>query len=127
MNHRKKNSELDRWLSENEDFIVPKEEKPGRKGENKKKSSIVPQIDLHGLRVKQALVKLRGFIQSQSVSVKKIRIIHGKGNHKGENSGVLREEVRNWLKKQRESGKIKDFIYEKPENGGWGVTQVWLR
>lgn len=82
------------------------------------------QIDLHGLIVKKALKKLENFIRDcRKKGLKKILIIHGKGNHtKGE--PVLGREVRLFLQKCAYTG---EFQAASREMGGKGALWVILR
>jgi len=121
-------SELEQWLNDNPDFSV-KEETAESKTFNKSLKKIEePEIDLHGLTLPKAFAKLTRFLREQPQTIKKVRIIHGKGLHSNENKqGILREEIRNFLsQKMRKKELVKDFSYAKPQEGGHGVTIVWL-
>ncbi|PIP60522.1 hypothetical protein COX00_02850 [Candidatus Uhrbacteria bacterium CG22_combo_CG10-13_8_21_14_all_47_17] len=56
-----------------------------------------PEIDLHGMRVEEALGILESFLHAELMQgIQVIKIIHGRG------SGVLREAIHVWLKGQKE-------------------------
>lgn len=124
------NSELDKWLSENPDFQVKKETVEDKNNLYKKSNlKEIPELDLHGFNLSNALNLLQEFILNQPKSIHKIRVIHGKGRRSASNKAVLRDGIRNWLKNKREDKIycIKDYVYEKAENGGTGATLVWLK
>jgi DNA mismatch repair protein MutS2 len=75
-----------------------------------------PSIDLRGDRLEQALEKVTRFVDDAiMVGVSEIRILHGKGN------GILREEIRKYLKTMWGVTKFRD---EHIERGGSGITIV---
>ena len=129
MNKKKKKNLLDEWLNQN--TLINKDDDDSRDknfySSKTKKNTIIPEIDLHGFTVKEALSKLKLFIFSQSAETKQIRIIHGKGRHSKEKHSVLKTQIRDYLKKLYDQNKIKDFRYETPQLGGTGATLVWLR
>ncbi|HOJ49984.1 MAG TPA: Smr/MutS family protein [Spirochaetota bacterium] len=121
-------NELEEWLKNNQNKIKDylEEKNEDKSEENNKKIKIdIPEIDLHGLTLSQAIIKVKSFILEKIEYYDKIRIIHGKGKHSS--TPVLRDGIREWLEKYRKKEKlIKDYSYEKPENGGTGATIVWL-
>lgn len=129
MSQSPKNPELEAWLSEhsvvNKDGSLPPVSNPGNSASSD--APTLPSLDLHGLRVSEALVKLQNFLKNQPSRVKKILIIHGKGHHSENQEGVLKEAVQTWLRKHKNpNSRIKDFSLAKPNQGGSGATLVWL-
>lgn len=81
-------------------------------------------IDLHGATVSGALTLLDGFLkEAESMGLKKVLIIHGKGNHSGSRS-VLREAVKRYLQDHPTAGEI--GAAERAD-GGSGATWVLIR
>jgi len=77
------------------------------------------EIDLHRLTVDQALPRLEEFIyDAYQRGLAEVIVVHGKG------TGVLKEEVRRYLK-----GHVLVRIYRvaPAERGGAGATRVILR
>ena len=57
-----------------------------------------PQLDLHGLRVPQALAELEQFLaRAEAQGVREVRVVCGKGRHSRGGEGVLRNAVPGWL------------------------------
>jgi DNA-nicking Smr family endonuclease len=81
-------------------------------------------IDLHGLKVKEALEILEKFLRdSLRKGLKKVLIIHGKGNH-STGGPVLAKEVRKFLEMSSFTG---EFHSAPREMGGSGAVWVILR
>jgi DNA mismatch repair protein MutS2 len=81
---------------------------------NEKAAAFNPQIDIKGLRVEEALIKLRRYIDDAILlGVKQVKILHGKGD------GILREAVRDLLQGIPEVSRCRD---EHPDRGGAGAT-----
>jgi DNA-nicking Smr family endonuclease len=58
----------------------------------------VPELDLHGLGVRDALAATERFLVDASADgVAEVRIVYGKGRHSAGGRGVLREVVPRWL------------------------------
>ena len=77
------------------------------------------EIDLHGVIVDQAIIRVSEAINDAVKSREiRIRINHGKG------TGTLRHEVRAML---REHPAVRGCRPAPPETGGDGVTEVDLR
>lgn len=119
---------LEEWLKNNEVYDKDAEAKktfvPGEKRRkiiNRKPDAI---IDIHGLTKERAWVVLDQFFSdSKSNGLKKLRIIHGKGNRsKGE--AVLQQIVKKYIEKCPFAG---ESGYEKAVNGGTGATWVLLK
>lgn len=84
----------------------------------KRRLEFKPSIDIRGERLEQALEKVTHFIDDAvMVGVSEVRILHGKGN------GILREEIRKYLKSMYGVKGCKD---EHIEMGGSGITIVSL-
>lgn len=127
MSQSKKNPELEAWLSENTVLNKDGHFSPAHKEISPSHIPSLPSLDLHGLRVSEALAQLQNFLKNQPPQIKKILIIHGKGNHSVEQEGVLKGAVHTWLRKSKKpGGRIKDFSLAKPNQGGSGATVVWL-
>ena len=86
---------------------------------NEKAAEFNPQIDIKGLRVEEALRKLRYYLDDAVLlGVKQVKILHGKGD------GILREAVRGLLQGVPEVNRYRD---EHPDRGGAGATIVDFR
>lgn len=79
-------------------------------------------LDLHGLTLQQARVRLFHFLQ-QAVDqhFRCVNVIHGKGWQTGGNEGVLKIHTRHWL---RQYPQVLGFC-EPPANAGGGGA-VWV-
>jgi DNA-nicking Smr family endonuclease len=122
------NQYLDGYLPD-EKTAAAKEEPGERLSKAEKRAKLQrmkPQaeIDLHGLKVKEALELLEKFLRdSLRKGLKKVLIIHGKGNH-STGSPVLGKEVRKFLERCAFAGEI----HPAPrEMGGNGAVWVILR
>ena len=83
-----------------------------------KQESFSLTLDLRGKRADEAFLELQRFIDDAILlSMKEVRILHGKG------TGALREVTRNYLKGVKE---VKSYQDEALERGGAGVTVVSL-
>ena len=77
-----------------------------------------PSIDVRGMRLEEAIPAVSRFIDdAMIVGVNQVSILHGKGN------GVLKEEIRKYLKI---TPGIVSFADEHVERGGSGITIVNL-
>ncbi len=86
---------------------------------NEKMSHFTFEIDVRGNRVEEVLPKITQFIDNAiMLSYQELRIVHGTGN------GVLRNVIREHLRKYKEVGSVQD---EHADRGGAGVTIVNLR
>jgi len=82
-------------------------------------------LDLHGYTVDEALTELEGYLKRcRRRGLRKVLIIHGKGNHSGDGESVLRREVRRYL---RESSLCGECGVPQPALGGEGAVWVILR
>lgn len=85
---------------------------------SQRRLNFTPNLDLRGERLEQALDKVTRFIDDATmVGVSEVKILHGKGN------GILREEIRKYLKSM---WGITSFRDEHISHGGAGVTIVDL-
>lgn len=88
--------------------------------------SMEPQavLDLHGMNSREAEQALERFIyQARSRAVRKVLIVHGKGNH-SQGEPVLQGVVRRYLEKCPYTGA---FASAKRKHGGHGATWVVIR
>lgn len=108
------------------DLIIQKEATEEEKLKNKtsgigklkmsKTSSISPEINLIGMTSDEALIALDKYIDDAFLAhISPVRIVHGKG------SGVLRNAVQNYLKRQKH---VKSFRSGSFGEGDFGVTIV---
>lgn len=83
-------------------------------------------IDLHGLSRNEAWDALAGFFDNaREKGFEKLLVIHGKGNHADhENSGVLKETVRNFIERCPFAG---ESGHNGASGGGAGSTWVLLK
>lgn len=85
---------------------------------SKRRLDFKPSIDIRGERLEQALEQVTRFVDDAiMVGVSEIKILHGKGN------GILREEIRKYLKTM---WGVTNFRDEVLEMGGSGITVVKL-
>jgi DNA mismatch repair protein MutS2 len=83
---------------------------------SRRKLEFRPTIDIRGERLNDALEIVMHFIDDATmVGVGQVKILHGKGN------GVLREEIRKYL---RTVPAVKSFRDEAIQQGGAGITVV---
>jgi len=85
----------------------------------RKRANFQPNIDVRGMRVDEALVKVSHFIdEAVMFGFSDLKILHGTG------TGALRVAIRNYLKTFQFVNSIKD---EHIEFGGAGITVVKLK
>ncbi len=95
-----------------------------RKPQGAKKLPIEATIDLHGLTRDEAWSRLEHFIADcKRRNLKKVLIIHGKGNHSN-NEPVLLYAVRTFINSDRRLGASG---HPGIENGGSGATWVIIK
>jgi len=81
-------------------------------------------IDIHGFTGERAWLAMDAFFnKARDLGYKKLRIIHGKGNHSSGKS-VLSSTVRDFIEQCPFAG---ENGFEKSENGGSGATWVLLK
>ena len=84
-----------------------------------------PELDLHGLRVPEALAEVEGFLaRAESQGVGEVRIVCGKGRHSRGGLGVLRTAVPGWLESHGYAGR---YRREVDRDGRDGAVRVSLR
>lgn len=59
-------------------------------------------------------------------NLKRVKIVHGKGIRSPEGFSVIRDAVRRDLELAYEDGLIRDFRLGNIDEGGAGVTLIWL-
>lgn len=83
-----------------------------------RKLSFKPDIDIRGLRVEEALERVRQLIDDAlMLQFRNLRILHGKGD------GILQQNIRKYLSTVEV---VKSFRDEHPDLGGSGVTVIEL-
>jgi DNA-nicking Smr family endonuclease len=89
--------------------------------------SIQAHIDLHGLGVQDAFLKVDGFLNEAVRSgLRAVLIIHGRGLS-SPGQPVLKEKLRLWLSTGRWRKWVLAFTSARAEDGGAGATYVLLR
>ncbi len=89
--------------------------------------SIQSHIDLHGLGVQDAFLKVDGFLNEAVRSgLRAVLIIHGRGLS-SPRQPVLKEKLRQWLSTGRWRNWVLAFTSARAEDGGAGATYVLLR
>lgn len=84
---------------------------------------IEDELDLHGMRVREAGEALESFLSECSDrGLRCVRVIHGKGLRTG--GSVLKENVDRWL---RLRGDVVAFCSAQPIDGGTGAVYVLLK
>ncbi|MBP7496078.1 MAG: Smr/MutS family protein [Bacteroidales bacterium] len=107
-------SELDK--TEKKEKIVTEKKSFSTNDINEKTKNFHYSIDLRGKRADEALIIVQKHIDDALlINIKEIKILHGKG------SGILRQVIRDYLKKL---SYVKSFNDEEPEKGGDGITLV---
>ena len=102
------------------DHFKPAERKSVYSGSSisERRLNFNPNIDIRGKRLDEAIEIVTRFIDDAiMVDMGQVSILHGKGN------GVLREEIRKYLKI---TPGVKSFRDEHIERGGTGITIVEL-
>ena len=83
-----------------------------------RKLNFKPSIDIRGMKLEEAIMTVTHFIDdAMMVGVGEVSILHGKGN------GILKEEIRKYLKI---TPGVVSFADEHVERGGSGITIVKL-
>lgn len=103
-------------------------EKPLLRRISKGRQQIDARLDLHGLRVAEALPRLQRFLETaQMRGAKVVLVITGKGSGAGTMGGVLRREVPLWLSQQPLRRLVVGFGEAERRHGGEGALYVQLR
>ncbi len=83
------------------------------------------EMDLHGLTVNQARLRLREFVaEAAARGIGCVRVIHGKGLRSGPRGPVLKTCVQRWLSRWDE---VLAFVSARARDGGSGAVYVLLR
>jgi DNA-nicking Smr family endonuclease len=86
---------------------------------------ISDELDLHGMNVKQAKIRLLGFLHEvEQVESSCVRVIHGKGNRSADKGAVLKRKVNHWLHLH---GRVLAYHSTLARDGGSGAVYVFLR
>ncbi|HHX69102.1 MAG TPA: endonuclease MutS2, partial [Gallicola sp.] len=86
---------------------------------SKANKNISSELDLRGYNIEEAIYEIEKFIDdAYIVGIKEIRLIHGKG------TGVLRQGVQNYLKRNKY---VKSYRIGSYSEGGTGVTVVQIK
>lgn len=87
--------------------------------------AVQAEIDLHGMTVSEAKVRLRGFVSDAVCRGHTcIRVVHGKGLGSGDRGPVLKGKVNHWLRRWDE---VLAFVSTRQVHGGTGAIHVLLR
>lgn len=83
------------------------------------------QLDLHGQTIAEAGAQLARFLKSiQSMGLRCICVIHGKGHRSAKSRSVLKTQINQWL---RDAPSVLAFSSAQPKDGGTGALYVLLR
>jgi DNA-nicking Smr family endonuclease len=86
------------------------------------------RLDLHGLGVREARAQLEAFLRTmRSRGERCLIVIHGKGAHSPQGTGVLRGEIGAWLSQGSASEHVAAFATATAQDGGEGAVYVLLR
>jgi len=120
--------EIDEWLQNNKihdkDAGINKTFNPGENRRRLLRTAPDDILDIHGMTTEKAWLSLdQFFCGAKEKGFKKIRVIHGKGNHSQKDS-VLIQTVRKYIEKCPFAG---ESGFERTEYGGSGATWVFLK
>jgi DNA-nicking Smr family endonuclease len=86
------------------------------------------RIDLHGSTAREARTQLEQFLRSMRTRGERcVLVIHGKGAHSPDGTGVLRGEISAWLSQGPASEHVAAFATATGGDGGEGAVYVLLR
>jgi DNA-nicking Smr family endonuclease len=86
------------------------------------------RLDLHGMGVQEARAQLALFLRTMRVRGERcVLVIHGKGEHSPQGTGVLRGEIAAWLSQGPSSEHVAAFVTARSDDGGEGAVYVLLR
>jgi DNA-nicking Smr family endonuclease len=86
------------------------------------------RIDLHGCSAREARTQLELFLRTmRSRGERCVLVIHGKGAHSPDGTGVLRGEIAAWLSQSAASEHVAAFATATGGDGGEGAVYVLLR
>ena len=122
------NKALENWLLNNEVQNKDAQESDAQdRGKNRRRllhAQPDDTLDVHGLTAEKTWLSLDEFFnKARDRGYKKLRVIHGKGNH-SQGEAVLGRAVREYIEKCPFAG---ESGYEKAINGGSGATWVLLK
>ena len=87
--------------------------------------AVEASLDLHGQIIEEAGKSLTQFLEeAQSVGIRCVIVIHGKGTRSSESRPVLKTQVNHWL---RDSPAVLAFSSTQPKHGGTGSVYVLLK
>ncbi len=99
----------------------------GEEGVVRSKHSTEKRIDLHGLTVRDAELKISAVFENAKIrGYQQILIIHGRGNHSAGGDPVLKRMVMSLLEGTLES-QVSSFYFAPLNEGGGGATRVILK
>ncbi len=125
------NDMLDKWLNKNEiidkDSQIKDEEIYMYPPHLTDHIRIDSSLDLHGLKIEDALWQLKRYVkESFDRNDKIIKIIHGKGIHSTSGYSKLRKAVRDWIMHEGKAF-IKFYKTATRKHGGQGAVILWLK
>jgi DNA-nicking Smr family endonuclease len=86
------------------------------------------RVDLHGMGAQEARTHVELFLRTmRSRGERCVLVIHGKGEHSPQGTGVLRGEIAAWLSQSAASEHVAAFATAKGSDGGEGAVYVLLR
>jgi DNA-nicking Smr family endonuclease len=86
------------------------------------------RLDLHGMGVREARGQLELFLRTmRSRGERCVLVIHGKGAHSPQGTGILRGEISAWLSQGGSSQHVAAFATASDHDGGEGAVYVLLR
>jgi DNA-nicking Smr family endonuclease len=86
------------------------------------------RLDLHGMGVREARAQLELFLRTmRSRGERCVLVIHGKGAHSPQGTGILRGEIAAWLSQGASSQHVAAFVTASDQDGGEGAVYVLLR
>ena len=123
-----KDNAMETWLENNEvydkDANADKTFSPSEQRRRLRHSRPDDTLDIHNLTTKEAWLSLDNFFtKARDSGYKKLRVIHGKGNH-SQGEAVLGKTVRDFIEKCPFAG---ESGHEKAPSGGSGATWVLLK
>jgi len=87
--------------------------------------SLAGSLDLHGMSVERAREQLLSFLaEAQALSLRCVRVVHGKSGGNMEKPARLKSLVNSWL---RQHPQVLGFSSCLPRHGGTGAVYVLLR
>jgi len=107
------------------DFVEKR--KRGEEGVYRSKGAVEKTIDLHGMPVRDAELKIiRTFENAKIRGYQQVLIIHGRGNHSAGGDSKMKRMVMDLLEGSL-SSKVSSFTFAPFSEGGGGATRVILK